>query len=136
MRAFQIAGVALNGIARPGDIEESLREMKSIDNLQYHRIFGLLVNVNRPLDLFGRYNVDKIFELRILSVDSKYRGKGLAKQLFVRSEMLAQEKGFKVGAGQGINFKRICCSSARRRDYKQCFLCSKHAEAIPTKATV
>lgn len=97
MRAFQIAGVALNGIARPEDIEESLREMESIDNLQYQRIFGLLANVNKPLDLFNMYNVDKIFELRILSVDSKYRGKGLAKQLFVRSEMLAQEKGFKVG---------------------------------------
>lgn len=99
MRAFQIAGVALNGIAKPGDLEESLREMESIDNLQYHRIFGLLVNVNRPLDLFGRYDVDKIFELRILSVGAKYRGKGLAKQLFVRSEMLALEKGFKVGRG-------------------------------------
>lgn len=96
MRAFQIAGVALNGIARPEDTEESLREIESIDNLQYQRIFGLLANVNKPLDLYNKYNVEKIFELRILSVDSKYRGKGLAKQLFVRSEMLAQEKGFKV----------------------------------------
>lgn len=99
VRAFQIAGVALNGITRPGDTEESLSEMESIDNLQYRRIFGLLAKTNQPLDLFGKYNVDRIFELRILSVDSKYRGQGLAKQLFVRSEMLALERGFKVGLG-------------------------------------
>lgn len=104
VRAFQIAGVALNGIDRPGDMEECLKDIESIDNIQYRRIFGLLVNVNLPLDLFGKYNVDKIFELRILSVDSKYRGKGLAKQLFLRSEMLAQERGFKVGT----SFKRLC----------------------------
>lgn len=102
---MQIAGVALNGIARPGDTEESLREMETIDNLEYHRIFGLLANVNRPLDLFARYNVDKIFELRILSVDSGHRGKGLAKQLFARSETLARERGFKVS--EGAAFERI-----------------------------
>ncbi|XP_074033287.1 arylalkylamine N-acetyltransferase-like 7 isoform X3 [Leptinotarsa decemlineata] len=92
----EIAGVALNGISRKGDVEKSLEEMKSIDNIQYQRVFGLLNNVNKDLDLFTKYNVEKIFELRILSVDDKYRGRGLAKELFSRSEMIAKEYGFEL----------------------------------------
>lgn len=95
-RIFQIAGVALNGICRRGDIEDGLKHMESIDNLEYHRIFGLLYNVNKDLDLFNKYNIEKIFELRILSVDANYRGRGIAKELFLRSELLAEEYGFKV----------------------------------------
>lgn len=93
---FQIVGVALNGIARKGDTERSIEEMKSIDNIAYQRIFGLLNTINKELDLFTKYGVDKIFELRILSVDSNYRGKGIAKELFSRSEIIAEESGFKV----------------------------------------
>lgn len=95
-RIFQIAGVALNGIARKGDIEKSLEEMKTIDNIQYQRIFGLLNNVNKTADLYGKYNVEKVFELRILSVSTKFRGKGIAKELFARSGIIAEEAGFKV----------------------------------------
>lgn len=95
-RIFQIAGVALNGICRRGDVEEALKHMETVDNLEFQRIFGLLHNVNKDLDLFSKYDVEKIFELRILSVDSKHRGKGLAKELFLRSELIAEEYGFKV----------------------------------------
>ena len=86
----------MNGIARKGDVEKALEDMKTIDNIKYQRIFGLLNNVNKTADLYTKYNVDKIFELRILSVDSRFRGKGLAKELFRRSEMVAKEHGFKV----------------------------------------
>lgn len=95
-RIFQIAGVALNGVSKKENVEKEDEEIRSIDNVQYQRIFGLLHDVNKELDLFSKYGVDKIFELRILSVDTKYRGRGLAKQLFVRSELLAEESGFKV----------------------------------------
>jgi GNAT superfamily N-acetyltransferase len=88
--------VALNGIARRGDVEKALEEMKTIDNIKYQRIFGLLNSVNKTANLFGKYNVDKIFELRILSVDSRFRGKGIARELFLRSELIAEEHGFKL----------------------------------------
>ncbi|CAH0559958.1 unnamed protein product [Brassicogethes aeneus] len=91
-----IAGVALSGVSKRGDAEKALEEMKSIDNLKYHRIFGLLNNVNKSLDLYSKYNVEEIFDIRILSVDTRYRGKGLAKELFHRSGLLAAEKGFKL----------------------------------------
>ncbi|XP_017778189.1 PREDICTED: uncharacterized protein LOC108563894 [Nicrophorus vespilloides] len=92
----EIAGVALNGISNRGDNELAIEEMKSIDSIQYKQIFGLLYNTNQELDLFAKYNLEKIFELRILSVNSKYRGKGIAKELFLRSEILAEESGFKL----------------------------------------
>lgn len=93
---FQIAGVALNGISRRGDVEKALEEMKSIDNIKYQRIFGLLNSTNKEIDLFTKFNVEKIFEIRILSVGSDYRGRGLAKELFVQSELIAKKNGFKV----------------------------------------
>lgn len=88
--------MALNGISHRGDVEKALEEMKSIDNVPYQRIFGLLNEVNKSADLFQKYNVEKIFELRILSVDSKFRGRGVARELFLRSELIAEEHGFKV----------------------------------------
>lgn len=95
---FQIAGVALNGISRRGEVENSLKDLDSVDNVQYRLIFGLLLSANHDVDLFTKYNVDKIFELRILCVDPKFRGRGLAKELFMRSEIIAEEYGFKVCA--------------------------------------
>ncbi|XP_066245464.1 arylalkylamine N-acetyltransferase 1-like [Euwallacea similis] len=92
----KIAGVALNGASKKGETEKSIEEMKDIDNLQYRRIFGLLNEVNLELDLFSKYNVDKIFEVRILSVDAAYRGKGIAKELFTQSEAVARKNGFKL----------------------------------------
>ncbi|ENN75800.1 hypothetical protein D910_11685 [Dendroctonus ponderosae] len=92
----KIAGVALNGTSKRGETEQSIEEMKTIENLEYRRIFGLLNDVNLELDLFSKYNVDKIFEVRILSVDSSYRGKGIAKELFAQSEAMARKNAFKV----------------------------------------
>lgn len=88
--------MALNGTSHTGDVEKALEDMKTIKNIPYQRIFGLLNNANKELNLFRKYNVDKIFELRILSVDSQFRGRGVAKELFSRSEKVAEENGFKV----------------------------------------
>lgn len=70
--------------------------MKSIDSVPYHRIFGLLNNTNKELDLYKKYKVDKIFDIRILSVDSKFRGRGTGKEMFARSIKIAEENGYKV----------------------------------------
>lgn len=95
---MQIAGVALNGVSQKGDVEKSLEEIKTVNNVGYQRIFGLLNNVNKELDLFGKYGVDKIFEFRILAVDSRFRGRGVAKELYARTERIAEENGFKVSS--------------------------------------
>lgn len=93
---LQIAGVALNGVSQRDDVEKSLEEIKTVDNIAYQRIFGLLNNANHELDLFNKYNVDKIFEFRILAVDTRFRGRGIAKELYARTEKTAIDNGFKV----------------------------------------
>lgn len=93
---FKIAGVALNGILLRGDIEEALINVKDLKDERTKKIFRLLYDQNLQLNLFNRFNVDKIFEIRILSVDSKFRGQGLAKELWKRSEIMAEECNFQV----------------------------------------
>ncbi|KAK5643624.1 hypothetical protein RI129_007469 [Pyrocoelia pectoralis] len=123
----EIAGVALNGISRQGEVEEGLKEVEESDSREFRLIFGLLFNVNHELNLFQRYNVDKIFELRILSVDSRCRGRGIAKELFMRSEIIAEEYGFKVIKVDATSLftQKVCESlgltavkSVRYKDYK------------------
>lgn len=57
---------------------------------------GLLFSHNADVQLFKKYDVEKIFELRILSVDSDFRGRGLGQALVKKSEELARENGFTV----------------------------------------
>lgn len=45
------------------------------------------------------FDVDRVFEYRILSVDKNYRGQGLAKKLVQRSEDVARKYHCKVVKG-------------------------------------
>ncbi|XP_037049914.1 dopamine N-acetyltransferase [Bradysia coprophila] len=92
----EIAGVALNGILLRGDIEEALINLSQLKDERTKKIFRLLYDQNLKLNLFHRFNVDKIFEIRILSVDAKFRGQGLAKELWRRSEVMATECNFQL----------------------------------------
>ncbi|XP_055593344.1 arylalkylamine N-acetyltransferase 1 [Uranotaenia lowii] len=93
----EIAGVALNGILHGNrDIEHSLEKLNSIKDENFKKIFKLLYEQNLRINLFKQFDVDKIFEIRILSVDSKFRGQGLAKRLMEKSEQIAVEQGFQM----------------------------------------
>ncbi|XP_065092277.1 arylalkylamine N-acetyltransferase 1 isoform X2 [Ochlerotatus camptorhynchus] len=93
----EIAGVALNGILHGNrDIEQSMNKLNDIQDENFKKIFKLLYEQNLKINLFKQFDVDKIFEIRILSVDSKFRGKGLAKKLIEKSEELALDRGFQV----------------------------------------
>ncbi|XP_047100140.1 arylalkylamine N-acetyltransferase 1 [Schistocerca piceifrons] len=92
----QVVGVALNGVSRRGDLAEAQERLAAVSDDKFRTIFGLLYGVNRRLDLFTAHGVDQIFECRILSVDSRYRGRGLARRLLQLSEGTARERGFKV----------------------------------------
>jgi len=91
-----VIGVALNGVQHPGDIAAAQAKLKTMADIKFRKIFDLLYGVNRSLDLFTQHGVDKIFECRILSVDKRFRGRGLARELLRRSEITARESGFKV----------------------------------------
>ena len=100
---FQVVGVALNGVLRPGDLDEAQSKLSQMGDAKFRSIFGLLYSVNQKLDLFAEYQVERIFECRILSVDCRYRGRGLARSLLQRSIDTARNAGFQVGSGQGTN---------------------------------
>ncbi|EGI66085.1 PREDICTED: dopamine N-acetyltransferase-like [Acromyrmex echinatior] len=91
-----IAGMALNGILKKGEREEEERRFDELDDEKFKMIMKLLYKVNDKVDLFAKYDVDELFECRILSVDANYRGKGLASILMDDSEKVAKNAGFKV----------------------------------------
>ncbi|XP_055624793.1 arylalkylamine N-acetyltransferase 1-like [Toxorhynchites rutilus septentrionalis] len=93
----QIAGVALNGILRGNDdILQAMEKLNYVYDESFKKIFKLLYEQNLKIDLFNHFNVDKMFEIRILSVDTKFRGQGLAKKLIAKSEEVALEHNIKV----------------------------------------
>lgn len=88
--------MALNGIQHPGDLAAAQAKLQTMSDMKFRRIFDLLYGVNRDLDLFTQHGVDRIFECRILSVDKRFRGRGLARELLRRSEQTARDAGFKL----------------------------------------
>lgn len=63
---------------------------------RFKKILDLLHSQNAKVNLFEKFNVDKLFETFVLSVDPKFQGLGIAKQLLVNAEQVAREQGFKV----------------------------------------
>jgi GNAT superfamily N-acetyltransferase len=106
---LQVIGVALNGIQHPGDIAEAQAKLKTMADVKFRQIFDLLYGVNRSLDLFTQHGVDRIFECRILSVDKRFRGRGLARELLRRSVITARESGFKVSAVPFVIGSALLC---------------------------
>uniref|UniRef100_A0A1B0A181 aralkylamine N-acetyltransferase n=1 Tax=Glossina pallidipes TaxID=7398 RepID=A0A1B0A181_GLOPL len=94
--ANEIAGVVLNGILRPGDLQAAKKKLQTKDDEKYRKIFQLLYDHNLQTDIFEYFKIDKAFDMSILSVDEKFRGKGIAKHLVENSESLAKKHGFKL----------------------------------------
>ncbi|KAH8386882.1 hypothetical protein KR093_003265, partial [Drosophila rubida] len=90
----QIAGVVLNGVLLPGDTEKALDKLQFSCDKNYKKIFELLYRHSLQVDLFKCFNVERIFDVRILSVDARYRGQGIAKELVRRTELVARESDY------------------------------------------
>lgn len=92
----EIAGVVLNGVLLPGDTEEALDKLHLSTDENYKKIFQLLHTHNLQVNLFERFKVDRIFDVRILSVDARFRGQGIAKELVHRAELVARKAGYRL----------------------------------------
>ncbi|XP_011504927.1 PREDICTED: uncharacterized protein LOC105367815 [Ceratosolen solmsi marchali] len=92
----KIVGTALNGIVKRGEREECERRLAELQDDKFKSIFGLLYKINEKVDIFAKYDVDELFDCRILSVDETFRGKGLADLLIKNSLKIAKDAGFKV----------------------------------------
>lgn len=81
-------------------MERGLAKLANNPDQHFAKIFRLLYEENIKLDLFRRYDTEQIFELRILSVDGRFRGRGIAKHLMQQSQQLAAARGFHVIKGE------------------------------------
>ncbi|CAD1478623.1 unnamed protein product, partial [Heterotrigona itama] len=63
----------------------------------------LLNYVDRNVNRDGKFRGLNILEIKIISVDSNWRGKGIAKELVEKSLEIGKEKGFHI--------TRVDCSS-------------------------
>ena len=82
----------LNGV----ETEDKDCDGSSIKEQKLQKIFDFLASVDKDVDELSHYNVSSILELKILSVDFKYRGRGIAGKLYELTEQLARNKGFQV----------------------------------------
>jgi len=81
-----VVGVVLNGLHEPGHLEEMERLADECPHPRFGKILQLLAAVDRGADVFGKFpDVDKLVEVRIVSVDSAMRGRGVAKALLEKS---------------------------------------------------
>jgi len=93
-----LMGVCVNGVLTREDMElQDLKDEEVADcgNKKFKKILNLLNVVAKESDVFGQYpEVDKVLEIRVLSVDDTYRGRGIAKALLDRTTGLAKEMAF------------------------------------------
>lgn len=73
-----IVGISLNGVIKRDDPEEEF----DCPNEKFAKILKLLDTVDKRADIFGQFpDIDQVLLVKILSVDSNWRGRGIAKAL-------------------------------------------------------
>jgi arylalkylamine N-acetyltransferase len=122
----KIIGVCLNGILERGYVDE-IEEVNCNDK-KFAKILKLLDHVAVESKIFSHFpDVDKAMTVKILSVDSSLRGRGIAKDLMNRTRDLARELGcgimtadctshFTARALKKLGFE--CIYSLKYEDYK------------------
>lgn len=78
-----IMGVILNNIMHRDDVEgEEDKDETCNKNLKFKDIVTLLDKLKREANVFAQYpSVDRIMEIKIITVNEAYRGRGVCKAL-------------------------------------------------------
>lgn len=83
--AGYLLGVCLNGsVTKASDENENSKEgsIEDCANPKFKKILKLLSTVTRLSNVFGHFpTVDKVLDIRIISVDESCRGQGICKAL-------------------------------------------------------
>ncbi|XP_011632927.1 dopamine N-acetyltransferase-like isoform X2 [Pogonomyrmex barbatus] len=98
-----IIGVQLNGKMEPSSNEEP-EYIRLCKNTKFKKILRLLYHIDKNVNKGGQYRDSNVLEIRILSVDTNWRGKGVAKNLI--------EKTIEIAKQQGFHYVRADCTSA------------------------
>lgn len=85
-----IMGVILNNIMRRVDvINEDDDDDSCNENSKFKDIVALLDKIKREADVFVQYpNVDRILEIKIVTVNDAYRGQGVCKALVDKTKYI------------------------------------------------
>ncbi|XP_022182146.1 dopamine N-acetyltransferase-like [Myzus persicae] len=91
----EMMGASLNmTVCRSDGIKQYGDENKSS---KLNDILILLDKAERETDVFGKYpNVDRMMDLKIITVNEEYRGLGICKALINKSKELALELGYQM----------------------------------------
>ncbi|XP_014470404.1 PREDICTED: dopamine N-acetyltransferase-like isoform X2 [Dinoponera quadriceps] len=88
-----IVGVILNGKMDPPSSEEP-EYIWSCTNVKFKKILRLLRYVDERVNAGGQFRDLNIMEIRIISVDTNWRGQGIAKALIEKTVEIAKEQEF------------------------------------------
>lgn len=78
----EIVGITVNGVQNKDDPEEEFY----CPNPKFEKILKLLDTVDKQCDIFGQFpDINNVLIVKILSVDSSWRGRGIAKALIDRT---------------------------------------------------
>ncbi|XP_076247423.1 arylalkylamine N-acetyltransferase 1 isoform X4 [Calliopsis andreniformis] len=100
-----IVGVLLNGkMDPPSDKDEEPEYITTCENPKFKKILKLLHYVDKNVNHDGKYRGLNILEIRIISVDTNWRGKGIAKALVEKALEIGREKGFHVARADCSSF--------------------------------
>ncbi|XP_043285492.1 arylalkylamine N-acetyltransferase 1-like isoform X1 [Venturia canescens] len=89
-----IIGVQLNGKMEAAPDEGEPEYITNCKNPKFRKILRLLHHVDKKVDIPSRYPKKKVLEIRIISVDSNWRGQGVAGALIEKTIEIARELGF------------------------------------------
>jgi len=96
----EVMGVILNSIMNMDDyIIQQYSDENFDPSSRFDDIEVLLNKVRRDIDLFGKYpnvNIDRIMELKLISVNEAYRGQGVCQALVKKSKEMALELGYQM----------------------------------------
>ncbi|XP_066592927.1 arylalkylamine N-acetyltransferase 1-like isoform X2 [Prorops nasuta] len=88
-----IVGVSLNGKMEPHKSDEP-EYITNCNNPKFKKILQLLHYVDSQVNAEGKLAGKNVLEVRIISVDSNWRGKGIAKKLMEKALEMAKEQDF------------------------------------------
>ncbi|CAB3381515.1 Hypothetical predicted protein [Cloeon dipterum] len=98
-----VLGCVLNAVSQHEDIEELQRLADECPNPKFKLILGLLAHIEKEADVHHRFDVERVFEIPMLSVDSNCRGRGIATALLRDAVELA--------TSLNVPLVRVDCSS-------------------------
>ncbi|XP_046824196.1 arylalkylamine N-acetyltransferase 1-like isoform X1 [Vespa crabro] len=89
-----IIGVLLNGKLEPCE-EDEPDYIENCENLKFRKILRFLHYIDKRVNV-GKFQDQNILEIRIISVDTNWRGKGIAKALIEKTIEIAKEHNFQA----------------------------------------